>query len=114
MTTGAQRLPPVTLAGGAWFDALPDELRGKVALVVSNPPYISEVEWQELDPVVRDYEPRNALVSGPSGHRGDRRDTRRCAWTGWLRPALSSSRSLRIRQTTLRSGRSSRGSTPSS
>jgi release factor glutamine methyltransferase len=66
--TGARSdLPPVNLAAGAWFDAVPGELRGKVALVVSNPPYISEGEWAELDPVVRDYEPKNALVSGPSG-----------------------------------------------
>jgi release factor glutamine methyltransferase len=60
-------LSPVNLASGAWFEALPDELRGKVGLIVSNPPYVSEGEWEQLDPVVRDYEPRNALVSGTSG-----------------------------------------------
>jgi release factor glutamine methyltransferase len=66
-TAARTELAKVTLAGGAWFEGLPDDLRGKIALIVSNPPYVSEAEWAELDPVVRDYEPRNALVSGPSG-----------------------------------------------
>ena len=57
----------VNLAQGSWFDALPEELAGKIALVVSNPPYVSEGEWNELDPVVRDHEPRHALVAGPLG-----------------------------------------------
>ena len=36
-------------------------------LVVSNPPYISEEEYAELDSGVRDFEPRSALVPGPTG-----------------------------------------------
>ncbi|MGN6546739.1 MAG: N5-glutamine methyltransferase family protein [Aureliella sp.] len=36
-------------------------------LIVSNPPYISEAEYAELDPGVRKYEPRGALVAGPTG-----------------------------------------------
>ena len=36
-------------------------------LVVSNPPYISEEEYTELDAGVRDFEPRSALVPGPEG-----------------------------------------------
>jgi len=36
-------------------------------LVVSNPPYISEEEYAELDAGVRDFEPRTALVPGPEG-----------------------------------------------
>lgn len=36
-------------------------------LVVSNPPYISEQEYAELDAGVRDFEPRSALVPGPEG-----------------------------------------------
>lgn len=55
------------LAAGAWFDAVPARLAGHVDLVVSNPPYVSATEWEELDPVVRDHEPRGALVSGPTG-----------------------------------------------
>ena len=36
-------------------------------LVVSNPPYISEEEYAELDAGVRDFEPHTALVPGPEG-----------------------------------------------
>ncbi|HEU4685837.1 MAG TPA: peptide chain release factor N(5)-glutamine methyltransferase [Nitrospira sp.] len=42
-------------------------LEGKVDAIVSNPPYISESEWQTLQPEVRLYEPRTALVAGPDG-----------------------------------------------
>jgi len=36
-------------------------------LVVSNPPYVSEAEFAQLDKTVRDFEPRTALVGGPTG-----------------------------------------------
>lgn len=35
--------------------------------VVSNPPYLTEQEYRELDPSVRDWEPRDALASGEDG-----------------------------------------------
>ena len=35
--------------------------------VASNPPYVSEAEWQTLTPEVRDYEPKAALLGGPDG-----------------------------------------------
>jgi release factor glutamine methyltransferase len=35
--------------------------------VVSNPPYVSRAEWEELPPDVRDFEPRRALLAGESG-----------------------------------------------
>jgi len=57
------------LSGGAWFAALPQDLAGRLDLVVSNPPYVSEAEYPALDAVVRDWEPRTALVAGP-GERG--------------------------------------------
>ena len=40
---------------------------GPFDLIVSNPPYVTEAEFAELMPGVRDYEPRLALVAGPSG-----------------------------------------------
>jgi release factor glutamine methyltransferase len=52
---------------GEWFDPLPSELRGTVRLIVSNPPYIAEHEVADLPDEVVAYEPRGALVSGPSG-----------------------------------------------
>ena len=59
----------VTLAEGSWFDALPDVLARQVDLVVANPPYVSEEEYAELDPTVRDWEPVGALVA-PRGATG--------------------------------------------
>ncbi|MGA8297491.1 MAG: peptide chain release factor N(5)-glutamine methyltransferase, partial [Acidimicrobiales bacterium] len=57
----------VELRLGDWYTALQKKDRGKVNLVVSNPPYVAEDEWAGLDPVVRDYDPRLALVAGPRG-----------------------------------------------
>jgi len=39
----------------------------KYDLIVSNPPYISESEYSELDRTVRDFEPKLALVGGNQG-----------------------------------------------
>ncbi len=36
-------------------------------VVASNPPYVSESEWERLPPDVKDYEPRSALVGGATG-----------------------------------------------
>lgn len=36
-------------------------------MIVSNPPYVSEAEWQELAPGVKDHEPKEALVAGEDG-----------------------------------------------
>lgn len=57
----------VHLLRGDWWAALPARLAGSFAVVVSNPPYLSTDEWTGLDPVVREYDPYDALVAGPSG-----------------------------------------------
>jgi release factor glutamine methyltransferase len=57
----------VRLAEGSWFAALPETLRGRLSLVVSNPPYIAGSEVESLPREVARYEPREALVSGPTG-----------------------------------------------
>lgn len=36
-------------------------------VVVSNPPYVAETERESLDPGIRDFEPPEALFSGPEG-----------------------------------------------
>jgi release factor glutamine methyltransferase len=41
--------------------------------IVSNPPYVSPSEYQRLDPGVRDFEPRGALLSQDDGMRDIRR-----------------------------------------
>ena len=55
----------VRLLEGPWFAALPEDLRGRVDVVVSNPPYVAEGE--ELPTEIARWEPREALVSGPTG-----------------------------------------------
>jgi release factor glutamine methyltransferase len=40
---------------------------GPFDLLVANLPYVSEAEWEELAPEIREYEPRDALVAGPTG-----------------------------------------------
>jgi release factor glutamine methyltransferase len=57
----------VRLAAGVWYEALPDELRGRLRVIVSNPPYVAEAEFAGLSPEIRDHEPRAALVPGPAG-----------------------------------------------
>ncbi|MFQ6083042.1 MAG: peptide chain release factor N(5)-glutamine methyltransferase [Candidatus Aminicenantia bacterium] len=39
----------------------------KINVIVSNPPYVSEREWQKLPAEIQEYEPKQALVSGESG-----------------------------------------------
>lgn len=46
-----------------WFEAV----EGHFDLIVSNPPYISEKDWEELAIEVRGFDPRRALVAGPDG-----------------------------------------------
>lgn len=81
LRTGASR---VQVARGDLLDALPDTLRGAVDVLVSNPPYVAEAELGELEPEVREHDPRAALVSGASGHEVS---DRLIALAGqWLRP----------------------------
>lgn len=56
----------VRTALGEWFGALPDEVRGTLDLVVSNPPYIA-VDDPEVEAIVRDWEPAVALFAGADG-----------------------------------------------
>jgi release factor glutamine methyltransferase len=42
-------------------------MAGAVDIIASNPPYIAEADWAGLQPEVREFEPRSALLSGPKG-----------------------------------------------
>ena len=48
-------------------DLLEPFYQKKAHFIVCNPPYVSEEEYDNLAPEVRDYEPRNALVAGKKG-----------------------------------------------
>ena len=67
---------------GSWFEALPEELIGTIDLIVSNPPYVAISD--EVEDVVREWEPMSALFAGDDGL-----DDIRKIVTGavtWLRP----------------------------
>jgi release factor glutamine methyltransferase len=54
----------VTLFEGSLFEPFPGE---RFDLIVSNPPYIPSADLDDLQPEVRDFEPRAALDGGPDG-----------------------------------------------
>jgi release factor glutamine methyltransferase len=47
----------------SWFEAVDQTFD----LIVSNPPYLSDAELNEIEPEVADFEPAQALSSGPTG-----------------------------------------------
>jgi release factor glutamine methyltransferase len=57
----------IALYHGDLFEPLPAEIRGRVDLVMSNPPYIATGDHSALPPEVRDHEPAIALFAGPDG-----------------------------------------------
>jgi release factor glutamine methyltransferase len=63
--TGCER---ITWLEGDLLEPLAEQgLEGAVDVIVSNPPYIAEADWATLQPEVRLFEPRGALVAGPQG-----------------------------------------------
>jgi release factor glutamine methyltransferase len=75
----------VRLAQGSWFEALPPELRGRLDLAATNPPYVAEGD--QLDSAVRDWEPLGALLAGPDGLDDLRAIV--AAAPGWLAPGAA-------------------------
>ena len=57
------------LAGRVRFEpgSIPAATDGEFELVLANLPYVSEREWDGLAPEIREFEPRQALVAGPTG-----------------------------------------------
>jgi release factor glutamine methyltransferase len=75
----------VRLHAGSWYDALPADRRGTFRVIVSNPPYIAEHEVPDLPHDVAEWEPRVALVSGPTGYEA--LETLVAGAPEWLDPA---------------------------
>ena len=73
----------VTIVEGSWFEALPDELRGRIDLAVANPPYIADGD-PEVAADVHEWEPHGALYSGDDGLHDIRTIIDGAA--SWLRP----------------------------
>ena len=55
----------VRLHHGDLFLALPERIR--YSLIVANPPYVAETEWDSLAPEITAHEPRMALIAGDDG-----------------------------------------------
>ncbi|RZU32956.1 putative protein N(5)-glutamine methyltransferase [Blastococcus saxobsidens] len=60
-------LPGALVHQGDLFDALPDGLRGRVAVLTANVPYVPTDAVALMPPEARDHEPRTALDGGPDG-----------------------------------------------
>ncbi len=73
----------IYLAVGDLFDPLPAGLLGEVDLLVANPPYVTEAEYEKLPEDVR-REPKVALVAGRTGLEVIQRIG--AAAARWLRP----------------------------
>jgi release factor glutamine methyltransferase len=54
----------IQLLGGDLLESVGD---GSLDAVVSNPPYLTEAEYRDLSPSVREWEPKAALASGADG-----------------------------------------------
>lgn len=97
----------ITLVQSDLFDAVPTEARFDV--VASNPPYVSEAEWNELSKTVRDFEPRTALVAGPHGDETIKRLVPQAAQRlepgGWLLLEVSPMIEERVRAGIAKDGR---------
>jgi release factor glutamine methyltransferase len=79
-----RNLPPERVHAGDLYDALPDDLRGRVDLLVVNAPYVPSDAIATMPREARDHEHRVALDGG-----GDGLDVQRRVAAGapaWLRP----------------------------
>lgn len=97
-TTLAAALPPAPWRPGPWLapgatvevrqadarDAVPMDLRGRVDVLVANPPYLPDHDRGTWDPEVGDHDPPGALVGGGDGHEVV--DVLLAAAPDWLRP----------------------------
>ena len=60
---GCQLADRIQFKTAHWFDGI----EGTFDWIVSNPPYLSDEEWEQAAPEVKDYEPRQALTAGTDG-----------------------------------------------
>ena len=74
----AERLgiaPRAEFRQGGWGEGLQE----RFDLIVSNPPYVAEGEWDRLQPEIRCFEPKPALLAGPDGLAAYRELAPHCA-----------------------------------
>ena len=63
-----QKVASIAFLQGSLFSPLRDlQLGGQCDFIVSNPPYVSEDQWETLQDDIRLHEPKKALVAGNTG-----------------------------------------------
>jgi release factor glutamine methyltransferase len=89
----------VTFLQGDLFEPLPVDLYERVDLLVVNPPYVTEAEFDQLPLDVRDHDPYQALVAGARGDEILERIAADAYWWmgtgGWLFCEISETQSER-------------------
>lgn len=88
----------VDIIEGDLMEPVPEELRGHVDVLVCNPPYLAESELAATGPEVRNHDPLDALISGPTGNEVVDRLVREApAWLapgGWLQLEVDDARAV--------------------
>lgn len=79
-----RNLPPDRVFAGDLYAALPDDLRGRVDVLVVNAPYVPHDQVSTMPREARDHEHRVALDGGPDGLDVQRRVVAQART--WLRP----------------------------
>lgn len=74
----------VDVRQGWLLDPVPRRLRGRTAVLVSNPPYLADGELADLPDDVARWDPLGALIAGPTGHEVS--DALIAAAAPWLAP----------------------------
>lgn len=68
INAGLQKISTIEFVRGSLFNPLQKlGFQGKCDFIVSNPPYVSEKEWEALPEEIKNHEPKRALVSGKTG-----------------------------------------------
>jgi release factor glutamine methyltransferase len=92
----------VTLLEGDMFEAVPEELKADLDLVIVNPPYLSLAEFESAPADVRVHEPRVATLSGPNGLETPMRVIEESlVWLrpgGWLVMEIAPQRAQQVRR----------------
>ena len=82
---------------GSLLDPIPRDLQGSISLLVSNPPYVSREEYEELPEEVK-AEPPGAVVGGTDVHRALAALAARWLTTGgWLVVEIGADQGPRVR-----------------